>query len=148
MPKPNAIRANMKLVTSLLLLGSIAYSQDMNLMNQEQMQIMMQEMQKMQVCMSKIDMSPLQALEAESSSMEKEIKELCHQGKRDKAQNKAISYANKIMAMPSLVQMKECANNTAMEKMIDFDINDFKGKHVCDDEKIEFGVPSNKRVNW
>jgi len=138
----------MKLLTSLLLLGSLAYSQDMSQMNQEQMQIMMQEMQKIQVCMSKIDMSPLQALETEALRIEKEVAKLCQEGKRNKAQSKAISYANKIMEMPSLVQMKECAKNTAMEKMIDFNIDDFKGKHVCDDEKIEFGVPGNKRVVW
>ena len=138
----------MKSITSLLLLGSLAYSQDMSQMNQEQMQIMMQEMQKMQVCMSKIDFSQLENLQTEATLIETELKRLCQEGKRDQAQSKAVNYAHKVMKMPALIQMQECSKNSAMAELMKINIDDFQTTHVCDDEKIELGVPTNQRINW
>jgi len=138
----------MKFFTSLLLLGSLTYAQDMSQINPEQMQSMMQEMQKMQVCMSKIDFSELENLQTEATLIEAELKKLCQEGKRDKAQSKAIAYAHKVMKMPALVQMQECNKNSAMADLMKIDIDNFQTSHVCDNEDIELGVPSNKRINW
>jgi len=137
----------MKRFSALLLSASLCFSQDITQMDQNQMQAIMQQMQELQVCMSKIDFSAFENLQTEASIIEKEIKTLCQEGKRDKAQDKAVAYAHKVMKMPALIQMKECSKNSAMADLMKIDIDDFQTKHVCDEE-IKLGVPSNKRINW
>jgi len=135
------------LLFSILIISQL-FSQNISQMDQAQMQGMMQEMQKMQVCMSKVDMHSLQNLQSEAVIMEKEIKKLCQNKQRKQAQDKAIAYAHKVMNMPAVKQIKECSKNTAMGKMMDININDFKSSHVCDEEDLELGLPNNQRINW
>jgi len=135
----------MKILLLSILSFSMLLSQNVD---QGQMQIMMQEMQKMQICMSKVDMSSLEKMQAEAIHIEKEVRQLCQNNQRTQAQNKAMAYAKKVMNMPAVLQIKECSKNTTMASMMEFDINDFKTKHVCDEEKIELGIPNNKRINW
>jgi len=138
----------MKLLSTLLLVSSLSCAQDITQMDQNQMQAMMQEMQKMQACMSKIDFSEFESLQTEATIIETELKKLCQAGKRDQAQNKAVAYAHKVMKMPALIQMQECSKNSAMAELMKINIDDFQTRHVCDDEKIELGVPSNQRISW
>jgi len=138
----------MKLLSTLLLVSSLCFAQDMTQMNQNQMQAMMQEMQNMQACMSKIDFSEFENLQTEATRIESELKKLCQEGKRDQAQSKAVAYAHKVMKMPALVQMQECSKDSAMADLMKINIDDFQTEHVCDDEDIELGVPSNKRISW
>ena len=137
-----------KTLSGLLLTVILGLSQDMGQMNQEQMQIMMQEMQKIQECMSKVDIGSLENMQAEAIAIEKEVKQLCQNKQRAQAQDKAVAYAKKVMNMPAILQIKECTKNSSMASMMNFDINDFQTSHVCDGKEIELGVPNNKRINW
>ena len=60
-------------------------------MTEEQMQKMMQDVVKIQECMSKIDPAVMQRMEAEGNKMAAQVDALCAAGKRDEAQQKVIS---------------------------------------------------------
>jgi len=134
-----------KILVGLALTFSLGFSQDTGGMNEDKMQAMMQEMQKMQVCMSKIDMSSLQAMQTEAITLEKQIKQMCESGQRDKAQQTAVKYSKKIMTSPAMLQMKECTKSMPMMNMEE---DDFERHHICDGEKIELGDKSNQRISW
>ncbi len=108
-------------------------------MGEADMQNLMQMMQKMQECMAKVDQQELERLGAEADTMEAELKELCAEGKRDKAQKTAIAYSKKIMNNPALKQMQECGEMTKglipqeeQEPSLAEEF-DFSNRHVCDD---------------
>ncbi|MDH5387842.1 MAG: hypothetical protein OEY06_05290 [Gammaproteobacteria bacterium] len=124
----------------LVLLPYSAFALDFQNMDQASMEKMMQNMQKMQMCMSNINEKKLKKLQASSEKFASSIKSLCKKGKRDEAQEKAISYSEKFVNDPTMKQMKKCG---AMAKgmMPDMSIilakddgENEKGKedHVCD----------------
>jgi len=133
---------------SSLFLSALLFAQDISQMNAASMENMMQEMQKMQACMAKVDFSALASLQEKSFTVQQNIEKLCAQGKRDKAQSTAISFSKEVMSLPAIVQLKECSKNSAMGTMLNIDSNDFQKNHVCDGQQVDFGVPSNKRINW
>lgn len=109
-------------------------------MNEGDMQNIMKAMQKVQECMAKVDQSDLAALEQRGEEMEAEIKALCDQGKRDKAQKKAIAFSKEMMKNPALQQMKKCGEISkgmlpegSVPEMEDDEFDPSKG-HVCDEE--------------
>lgn len=128
------------IVMLLCLLFPVAAAAQNPNMQGVDMQKLMQAMQEMQQCMAKVDKEELRKLEQESDEMEMELRKLCEEGKRDKAQDKAIKYSKKIMKNPALVQMKECGEITKglmpegsmPEQEEEFDFDPSKG-HVCDD---------------
>jgi len=124
---------------------SMLVSQDVS---QDQMQIMMQDMGKMQACINKIDMNAIQTMHKESVKIEKEIKQMCSQGQRDQAQIKAVAYSKKIMNIPAMKQMKECSKNTMVAEMLETETNNLEKYHVCDGKEIDFGGINTKRINW
>lgn len=96
-------------------------------------------MQAMQQCMEKVDQEELRKLEEEGEKFEREIRELCAQGKRDKAQKQAIRYSKMMKKNPTLIQMKECGEiakglmpEGSMPEQEEFDFDPSK-EHVCDD---------------
>lgn len=102
-------------------------------------QVMMQKMQELQQCMAKIDKAKLEALGEESEKFEQELKNLCANGERDKAQHNAIAYSKKMMNDPTLVEYRKCAEiakgmvpqeDSAAAYDEDFD---FSSHHVCDE---------------
>ena len=125
-----------KTTTFLLLLVPLtSYAQNYPGMNEADMQKMMQQMEKMQSCMEKVDQSKLKALEQRSKKMEAEIKSLCANGKREKAQQQAIAFGREIATDPSIKSMIKCGEimKDAMPQIT------FKGvdsentdTHVCD----------------
>ncbi len=117
-------------------------------MDQNQMQAMIAQMQQLQICMSKIDFSPLVKLETEALELEKKIEVLCQKGQRDKAQNKALEFSKRVLAMPSVKEINSCTKEFPIKDMIKIEQMDYSQHHVCDGEKIELGVPTNKRINW
>lgn len=107
--------------------------------NEADMQNIMQAMQKVQECMAKVDQEELRKLEEEGEKFDKEVRELCEQGKRDKAQKMAIKFSKKVMKNPALIQMKECGEITkglmpegSMPEEEEYEFDPSKG-HVCDD---------------
>lgn len=108
-------------------------------MSEADMQDMMQQMQKAQACMEKIDQSELQSLEQKAKQYEAEMKSLCASGDRDKAQEKAMTYAKDIMNHKAVKQARRCSemmpgmmkgmmqNMSVMEQD-----KDYTKKHVCD----------------
>ena len=137
-----------ELIRLILLCSSILFAQDMAQINGQNMEKMMQEMQKMQSCMAKINFDALASLQEKAFSVQKEIENMCKQGQRDKAQNRALTFSNKVMTFPAVVQLKQCSKGTSMESMMQIAKQDFEKHHVCDGRKADFGVPSNQRIQW
>ena len=122
--------------TLFLILPFVAAAEQRPAMSDENMQQLMQQMQKMQTCMQKIDQAELSALEQRSKEFESQIKSLCGQGKRDEAQEKAILFAEEISKAPAMKILKKCSEHMqgAMPAMpfTDQDL-DFSNHHVCDE---------------
>ncbi len=119
----------------LLLIPILAAAQNYQGMNKEDMQKVMQQMQEMQACMQNVDQDKLKALEQRSNRFGAEVKSLCASGKRDKAQQKAISFGKEMANDPSMQAMRKCGelSKGTMPKMpfMDQDIDRSK-HHVCD----------------
>ena len=108
-------------------------------MSEADMQNMMQQMQKAQACMEKIDQSELESLEQKAKQYEAEMRSLCASGKRDQAQDKAMIYAKDIMNHDAVREARRCGemmqgmmkgmmqNMSVME-----DEKDYSKIHVCD----------------
>lgn len=132
----------MRITTSVLLvlLPFSAFASDFQNMDQASMEKMMKNMQKMQICMSKIDKNKLNKLQASSEKFASSIKLLCKKGKRDEAQEKAMSYSEKFVKNPTMKKMKKCGDMAKgmmpdMSTMFSKDeAENEKGKedHVCD----------------
>lgn len=103
--------------------------------DQQDMQAIMLEMQKMQECMADVDSSELKALEQRSKELEAEVKALCSAGKRADAQDKAVDFSKEIMASKAMQTMKACtADLAAMAPQMNIPdmTEELKQKHVCD----------------
>ena len=129
-----------KLVISLLCLAPItSFAQNPMGMSEADMQKMMQQVQKAQDCMEKIDQTKLDALEKKADQFETEMKSLCANGKRDEAQEKAMVYMKEIVNSSVVREAKRCGEmmKGAMQGMmqdmplVDQD-KDFTRQHVCD----------------
>ena len=118
------------------------FAQDNLHLDQSNMDVMMQKMQEIQVCMSKIDLSQLSSLEDETLRVKVQVKEMCAQGKRDAAEKEAKLFYDKIMKLPAIIQMKACTQGIVPE----FDLE--QNIHVCDAQKMDFGIPDTNRINW
>lgn len=97
---------------------------------------MMEQAQKAQTCMQGIDMSALDGLEAEGKQKQAEIKSLCADGQRDKAQDNAVDYAKEMMARPEMQAMQKCGDllrGMIPEMPFDNFEEKYKNSHVCDE---------------
>ncbi len=122
--------------TILLLLPIVSVAQSYQGMNEKDMQRMMQQMQAMQSCMQNIDQTEMQELEQRSRRMEAEISSLCAQGKRDEAQNRAMSYGLEMAKNQTVQELGECSKMMKgaipnMPYMVQHD-RDRSSQHVCD----------------
>ena len=116
-----------------------SYAQNPMGMSEADMNKMMQQMQKAQACMEKIDQSELDALEKKANQFEAEMKSLCASGKRDAAQEKAMVYVKEIVNSSAVKEAKRCGEmmQGAMQGMgqgMQFmsDDKDYTSQHVCD----------------
>ncbi len=121
-----------------LLLPTTLFAQNYGNMNKGDMQKMMQVMQQVQECMSNIDQTKLNELQARSEKAKQNIDALCTQGKRDKAQKQAISFGKKITSDPTVQQMRTCGKMAEgavpMTGMVEtYDEETFANRHVCDE---------------
>ncbi len=120
-----------------LLIPLSAIGQNYPGMSGGDMQNMMLQMQKMQVCMQSVDQSRLKAYEQQANKVEAEVKSLCASGKRDEAQQRAIDLSQEFASDPDVRKMMECTKmmSSAMPKMPFMDQANESGnsvKHVCD----------------
>lgn len=120
-----------------LLLPVMAVAQNYDGTSEDDRQNMMQQMQKMQVCMQDVDQSRIQELEQSARRVEAEVKSLCGSGKRDDAQQKAVAFAQETAGDPDIKKMVECTNmmssvmpETPLRDQASEDDN--SAKHVCD----------------
>ena len=130
-------------ITLLVFLPLTTFAQNPMGMSEADMQKMMQQMQKAQVCMEKIDRSQLDELEKKSKQFEAEMKSLCATGKRDAAQEKAVDYMKEVVGSPVVKEAKRCGE--MMKGMMDGMMQgmnqqgslmtqdkDYTSQHVCD----------------
>ena len=92
-----------------LLIAAGAAAQDFSRMNQQDMQKMMQQAQKMQACMQKIDQAELEKLRVKAEAMSAEIQALCDAGKRDEALSTAIRLGRDMQSEPVMREMQGCS---------------------------------------
>lgn len=98
------------------------------------MQRMMQAMQSMQACMARVDMAAMERLGEEGRQVEKEVKSLCRDGKRDAAQSRAMAFGIKAAKDPAMQEMAKCSAQAQgmMPPMPYADMADNDGRHICD----------------
>ena len=124
----------------LLLMPMVTVAQNYQNMSEEDMQKMMQQAQKMQSCMQNIDQAKLEAIDKRSSEILANIDSLCASGKRDEAQQTAISYGKEMAKDSTMQAMRKCSEMMSGEMMqgmmpktplMDLD-KDLSSRHVCD----------------
>ncbi len=106
--------------------------------NEAQMREMMEGAQKMQECMSKLDPSVMETMKREGEAMAAEVDALCTAGKRDKAQDQAIAYGQKISATSAFKQMRKCGEmmrGATMQSTFPMPGEPQGGAHVCDEPR-------------
>ena len=106
--------------------------------NPQQMQGMMQKVQKMQACMQNIDQGQMKAIKQKGEQMGVEIKALCAAGKRSQAQAAVVSYGQDMMTNPTIQEMKKCAEIMKgvapdMMKMTEPYLEENSEVNVCDE---------------
>jgi hypothetical protein len=118
----------------------VAVAQNNQNMSEEDMQKMMQQLQQMQSCLENIDQAELNALDQRSSQMRAKVESLCAKGKRDEAQEAAISFGKEVAQNPTIQSAKKCTEMVSSEMMrgmmpkmpfMDLD-KDLTSNHVCD----------------
>ena len=123
-----------------LLMPMVAVAQNDQNMSEEDMQKMMQQMQKMQSCLEKIDQAELDAIDQRSTQMRTKVESLCAKGKRDEAQETAMSFAKEMANDPTIQSAKKCTEMVSSEMMkgmmpkfpmMDLQ-KDLSSRHVCD----------------
>lgn len=126
-------------MTLLCLMPISAFAQNPMGMSEADMQNMMQQMQKAQACMEKIDQAELDALEKKANQYETEMKSLCAKGKRDEAQEKAMVYMKEVVNSSAVKEAKRCGEmmQGAMQGMMQNmplvnEDKDYSNEHVCD----------------
>ena len=122
-------------VFALLIIPVASPAQNYPGMSEADMQQMMQQMEKMQSCMQKVDTSRLKALEQRSQKMEAEVRSLCASGKRDAAQEKAIAFGKTVSSDPAMKTLARCGE-MMKDAMPDISFTDLEKAganfHVCD----------------
>ncbi|GBE06231.1 MAG TPA: hypothetical protein ENH31_08100 [Nitrospirae bacterium] len=121
----------------ILLIPTAIAAQDYQNMNEEDMRKMTEQMQKMQSCMQDVDQAELEVLEQRSKQVDAEIKSLCAEGKRDKAQEKAISFGKEMAKAPAIQIMRKCGQmmkEMMPEKPFMDQDKDLSSHHVCDQD--------------
>lgn len=108
--------------------------------NDEQMQRMMEQARKAQMCMEQIDRGELQAMADKAQAMESEIKRLCAAGKRDQAQSAGMKYGLEMSKSPVAKEMRRCSEMMA-GAMAGFgsmghsslpSVEEMESQHICD----------------
>ncbi|GJL56782.1 MAG: hypothetical protein NPIRA02_39140 [Nitrospirales bacterium] len=124
-----------KLLSLLILFPVVVFAQSPQGMPPN-MQMNMEQMQKAAACMERLDRSAFDEIDQIGQKMKAEIGALCRSGKRDEAQDRAMTFAKEMMSRPEMKKMQECSKLAAgmMPKMPYEKIQEMgKDQHVCDD---------------
>jgi len=121
----------------LLCLPALAMAQ-----NEDQMQRMMEQARKAQVCMEKIDRGELEAMARNAEQMEAEIQSLCAAGKRDEAHSVGMKFGLEMSRSAVAKEMRQCSEMMAgamagmgssfMPGMEFPSLEEMKDEHICD----------------
>jgi len=127
----------MKTASYILLLPVTLFAAETYKMDEKEMQIMMKQMQEMQDCMQKIDRSDITNAEQRAMKIASEAKALCADGKRDQAQEHAITFSKKLAKSPALKELRRCSEiaigTAPMMPILDqYKAENFAQYHVCD----------------
>lgn len=123
---------------TLLALATVAaQAQNPAGMSDADMEKMMQGMQAMHECMANLDQGALEQFGKDGEQMNAEVKALCAEGKRDEAQEKAMTYGMKVANDPTMKAMAECGKQmqNAMPQMQQSAAptpEELQNRHVCD----------------
>ncbi len=121
----------------LLILPAIASAQNYHNMSEADMQKMMQQMQQAQACMADVDQAELKAFEQRANQMQASVSALCASGKRDAAQQEAITFGREVSSTPTMQKMRECSEMMqgvmpGMPAMHNYTASEGDKKHICD----------------
>ncbi len=117
------------MVLVLILLPGVGLAQTYSGIDKE-------KMQKAMTCIQNIDKSGMEALTAKGKRMQAEVGGLCKNGNRNAAQEKAMAYAEEMLARPEIQQMRECSKHAEglLENMPYEQFEKMgKDRHICDD---------------
>jgi len=127
-----------KILGVIFLLNSSAYAQYPQL-DQMDMQKMAAEAQAAQKCMADIDPNAMNALEQQAREFEQEIKSLCEQGLRDRAQEHGLEFAKQINENDTVKTVRKCSEkmtgmmgNMMPQLFTEDKYEDLKSRHICD----------------
>ncbi len=127
----------MKILVCLLLLFPFAASAvEKYKMDEKDLQIMMEKMQKLQDCIQEIDRTEITAAEERAKALMAEVKTLCADGKRDQAQQRVIRFSKELATIPALQELKRCGEiSTGMAPTIpildQYTVDDIAQYDVC-----------------
>jgi len=122
----------------MLLLTMAVFAQNRHELNDPAMQDMMEEMQKLQACMAKIDQSHFGDIEDRQHQFQEEVRSLCASGNRDAAQKRAIVFGTEMSNHPAIKEIRECGklgeSDVAKEIVSDMAFNmEESNTHICDE---------------
>ena len=130
----------MKILTgiTLLLLSMTAFAQNPYEINDPAIQKMMEEMQKYEICMAKIQQSQFIEIQRLQEKFVEEVRPLCDSGNRDKAQKRAIKFGKEMSNHPVIIEISKCGElltgELAKDEVEDMDFNyETSDIHVCDE---------------
>jgi hypothetical protein len=119
----------------LVLYASLAFSAPPEEMNEEQMQQLYENAQKMQECYAQIDHQAMDALAVKGNRIHHEIKALCEDGNHEEAQEKAAAYGKEMASSDAMQALQKCGENInlTIQQMVKLDYGENgKAEHVCD----------------
>ena len=125
----------------LALVASSVFAQAPQGMDSQRMQAMMEGMAQMAACYEKLDQGKLEALAEEGKALEEELKGLCAQGERDRAQQAAVEYGLRFMGSDEFQLLKSCGEMAGQftANMPDYSVyadeaeSSAQNRHVCDE---------------
>ena len=96
-----------------------------------------EQMQQAQACMADVDQAELKAFEQRANQMQASVSALCASGKRDAAQQEAITFGREVSSTPTMQKMRECSEMMqgvmpGMPAMHNYTASEGDKKHICD----------------
>ncbi len=122
----------------LLVVSATAYAEDVTLSYENLQTDSALLDKKMQQCLSLIDIDVIQRFNNKGSKLNKGIKLLCDNNKRNSAQNDAVGFALEIQKSKDLSIFRQCAkivnqdSSAIMQVMKKYFVSDLRYKHICD----------------
>lgn len=102
----NAGRGTGLLASCVMLICNAAQAQ---VVDSGQIQMLLDQAQNIEQCMSRLDASATEALRARSERVTTEVESLCKAGKRDEAQAKALAFGREMANSPAMQNLQECS---------------------------------------